>query len=409
MPRVSVIMACKNVGSFIDVAIGSARRQSIEDIEIIVVDDGSEDNTAARVQTHADEDSRIRLLSGAGVGPAAARNLAIEAARGDWLAILDGDDIMHPRRLEVLLQRAEAWGADIIADNLLAFHDDASEGAHPYLLVDWRRAKRITLEDYILSNVMFSKAPCLGYLKPMIRREMVQGVRYDETLRIGEDYDFIVRLLAQGAKYIYAPIPLYFYRRHGGSISHRLRTSDLDALILAGERFQASHPASLVTSRLRLKALGVARHFARLVDALKAGQAKAAMTLFLQSWRADLLLLKAAWEALGKRLPRLSHPGGRGAGKALILLGPKEELPSLLRDELVANGLQLVELHFDFPKTEDGFGQMPDGEMTDLSMRMASAGPVETIFIASAYPNDWAAFAITPQARVLGPNDLGVL
>ena len=417
MPRVSVIMACRNVGSFIDAAIGSARRQSVRDIEIIVVDDGSEDETAALAQAHADDDSRVRVLNGLGMGPAAARNLAIEAAHGDWLAILDGDDIMHPRRLELLLRRAEGWGADVIAYNLLGFYDDEGEGAHPFLLVEapnWHRAKRISLDEYILSNVMFSKAPCLGYLKPLVKRELLLGGYYDETLRIGEDYDLIARLLAKGATFIYLPIPLYYYRRHGGSISHRLRTSDLDALILAAERFHGALPdaSSLAASSLRLRALGVSRHFSCLVDALKAGQAMAAMTLFLQSWRADGLLLKATWEALGKRLrrlPSLRRSRRRGAGKALILLGSDQVLPFLLRQELVADGLQLVELHFDFLKAEDGFGKMSDEEITDLSMRMASAGPAETIIVGSPYPNDWAALAISPQARVLGLNDLGVL
>jgi len=417
MPRVSVIMACKNVGSFIDAAIGSARGQSIKAIEIIVVDDGSEDGTAALAQVHADEDSRVRILNGSGTGPAAARNRAIGAARGDWLAVLDGDDIMHPRRLELLLRRAEGWGADIIADNLLGFYDDEGEGAHPYLLVDapnWRRVKCICLDEYILSNVMFSKAPCLGYLKPLVKRELLLGERYDEALRIGEDYDLIARLLAKGAKFIYLPAPLYFYRRHGSSISHRLRTGDLEALILAAERFHGALPdaSSLAASALRLRALGISRHFSCLVDALKDGQAMAAMTLFLQSWRADRLLFKAAWEALGKRLRRLLSLGRsrrRGAGKALILLGPDQVLPPLLRQELVADGLQLVELHFDFLKVEDGFGKMSDEEMTDLSMRMASAGPAETIVVGSPYPNDWAALAISPQARVLGLNDLGLL
>jgi succinoglycan biosynthesis protein ExoO len=74
-------------------------------------------------------------------------------------------------------------------------------------------------------------SPPLGYLKPMIKAERLKGLRYDEALRIGEDYDFILRLLLAGASMMVVPEPFYLYRRHSASISHRLSKSDMRSMV----------------------------------------------------------------------------------------------------------------------------------------------------------------------------------
>ena len=73
--------------------------------------------------------------------------------------------------------------------------------------------------------------PALGYLKPLIRAEKLGQLRYDETLRIGEDYDLVLRLLLDGAAMVVVPEPFYLYRRHTASISHRLSAADVEAMI----------------------------------------------------------------------------------------------------------------------------------------------------------------------------------
>src|SRR3954462_3120152 len=99
--EVSVIIANNNGEKFIADAIRSACRQTLRDIEIIVSDDASTDASVAIVEGLIAEDDRIRLVrSDANGGPAAARNRALGIARGEWISILDSDDLMHPRRLQ---------------------------------------------------------------------------------------------------------------------------------------------------------------------------------------------------------------------------------------------------------------------------------------------------------------------
>lgn len=97
---VSVVIPAYNATATIGATLESVRRQTWPDIEIIVIDDGSSDDTAAQVSRHAAADSRIRLVVQANGGVAAARNRGIADARGSLVAPLDADDLWHPNKLE---------------------------------------------------------------------------------------------------------------------------------------------------------------------------------------------------------------------------------------------------------------------------------------------------------------------
>ena len=119
MPTVSVIIAAYNCRPTIGRAIESACKQTLRDIEIIVADDASTDGTFDFVKLLADADKRIKLIKlPQNGGPGVARNAAIKAAIGDWIAVLDADDWYEPRRLEALLKAAKDLNADLVCDNL---------------------------------------------------------------------------------------------------------------------------------------------------------------------------------------------------------------------------------------------------------------------------------------------------
>jgi succinoglycan biosynthesis protein ExoO len=133
-PVVSVIMANFNGGAHLADAIRSAQNQTLRDIEIIVSDDASSDDSVAIVTQLQAADQRIVLLqSDRNEGPAAARNRALGAAKGEWVAILDSDDLIHPKRLATLVELAERDKADIIADDLVEFYADNSRPSRALL------------------------------------------------------------------------------------------------------------------------------------------------------------------------------------------------------------------------------------------------------------------------------------
>lgn len=320
-PVVSVVMANYNGERHLAEALNSILGQSLTELEVILVDDASSDRSVAIAEAMAAEDPRLqiqRLISN--VGPAAARNQALAAARGVWIAIVDSDDFIHPDRLQRLVAAAEADDADIIADDQLVFHDDHC--APPRRLLSGKLASApswITPAQYVRSNRLFARARPLGYLKPLIRTSLLaaQDIRYAENLRIAEDYDLILRLLTRGARFRLLPDLLYFYRQHDGSISHRLSPATLQAMLVADSRFRSwAGNDAIAPLRVALDARLASIHIAAAAEAtianLKARRKLAALsTLILQPGALPILARLLAPHALVARMRRRKPPGIR--------------------------------------------------------------------------------------------------
>jgi succinoglycan biosynthesis protein ExoO len=245
-PEISVVMAVRNGGQTIAAAIQSLLNQTIQSWELIVVDDGSDDDSVAVAERVARGDTRISIIAQPfSSGPGAARNRGMVSARGSWVAVFDSDDMMLPRRLEMLLKRTHEDDAEVVADNLIVFSSETGK-QRPFLPAKFAASARwISLAEFIDSSRLYARIPDLGYLKPMVSTQLLREtrVRYDENLRIGEDYDFLARILARGPRrFRLEPSAHYMYRRHAASVSHRIRGVQISALIEAHERFCAEAP-----------------------------------------------------------------------------------------------------------------------------------------------------------------------
>ncbi|MGU3537484.1 glycosyltransferase family 2 protein [Methylobacterium sp. A54F] len=302
-PDISFLMAARNAAPVIGAALRSALDQRRVRVEVVVVDDASTDDTAAVVARLAEADPRVRLVRHeAARGPAAARNAAIRAARGRWLAVLDADDIVLPDRARMLLDLAEATGVDCVADNVVPFtgtFDPAGaplmpRGREPYLF-------EVGMAAYLDSNVLLRAGFPLGYLKPMIRAGRVRdlGLRYDEDVRIGEDFLFCLAALAQGVRYLVTSEGAYGYRRSASSLSHRLAEADVARLAAGYDRLEArfgldADPRTRAASQRYRSGLATARIVTGVVARAQAGQ-----------WRAGAgraLLHPPAWPILANQL-----------------------------------------------------------------------------------------------------------
>ena len=271
-PLISVIMANYRGAGHIAAALTSVLSQSLVDMEVIVSDDASPDESVEIVRRVMATDRRVSLIeSTQNRGPAAARNAALHVARGEWIAIVDSDDLVHPQRFERLLATARDLDADAIADDLLFFSDTPSD-AKTLLGNHANKAPLLVSPEHFVRSAM-SDLPSLGYLKPLFRRSALGRITYDESVRIGEDYDFVLRFLLQGNRFYVVPEPLYLYRRHDGSVSHRLSEADVEAMIANHEAFVQSHgpfaPTMAAMLKRRLESLRGSLAFARLVAAAK--------------------------------------------------------------------------------------------------------------------------------------------
>lgn len=282
-PDVSILMANYNGARHLPAAINSIRRQSLKSWELIIVDDASSDDSVVTALGAAAGDPRIEVVAqNVNRGPGAARNRALELATGRWIAIVDSDDLLHRQRLEILLRRAARDGAVVVADNLMIFSEFAAP--HPFLPKRYRRkAHWIDAAKFIESNCLYTRTPDLGFLKPLIRADIIHGLRYDETLRIGEDYHFLLGLMARGRRLRLEPTGLYYYRKHEGSISHRMRADDIERLRDADARFAQAigryEPDLDLALRRRRETLVSLLVYDRVINALKRRDFRGAATL----------------------------------------------------------------------------------------------------------------------------------
>ena len=306
-PLVSVIMANLNGAAHIAEAVRSVLQQTERSLELIVSDDGSSDASLEIARAAARDDPRLVLLKSerTRTGPAAARNRALAIARGRWIGAVDNDDVIHPERLERLIRTAEADGADIAADDLLVFYEDGSRAPHAHLRGAMARAPHwISAAEYERSNRLLRGRRALGYLKPVFRRSL--GAVYDETLRIGEDSDLILRLLVTGARMRTYPELGYLYRKHAHSISHRLDAASIAAMDAAYARIDAGGDVALAEEiRIGAAARGDALAFTELVAAIKSRNLGDALAIAARRPSA-LRLLK---DPIAARLPKARAPG----------------------------------------------------------------------------------------------------
>jgi succinoglycan biosynthesis protein ExoO len=215
-PAVSVLIPAFNVADYLDESVGSALSQDV-DLEVVVVDDASTDSTPDAIR-RLEADPRVRgFRLPVNGGPSAARNRALDEARGEWIAFLDADDWFGPGRLSYMLQVAEAAGADAVSDDLLLIN----EGAHKpwtsiYEAVGWKQAE----EGRLLSAVELCRRDWI--LQPMFRTAFLRehGLRF-HTVRnwAGEDFEFYMNAMLLGVKWVAAREGRYFYRSRPGQLT----------------------------------------------------------------------------------------------------------------------------------------------------------------------------------------------
>ena len=217
---VSIIMPTYDVAAFVARAIDSVMQQTFAGWELIVVDDCSSDHTSDAVLQFARRDPRILLVStSTNGGPGAARNIGLEMATGEWIAVLDGDDAWLPERLETLLRWAEETAADFVADNLLQYDlaldaivGPAGKFRRPVQTIDLRS---------LFDNKANGRPLGYGLLKPLIKRSFLEAhsLRYRDDLRFGEDFRFYVDIFAAGARGVLVAEPYYIYTMPRGTVS----------------------------------------------------------------------------------------------------------------------------------------------------------------------------------------------
>ncbi|WP_375510878.1 glycosyltransferase family 2 protein [uncultured Nostoc sp.] len=240
-PKVSVIIPAYNTEAYLAKAIESVLEQTLTDIEVIIVDDASSDKTVEVAKSFTDPRLKI-IVNQQNLGAAAARNRALRAAQGEWIAVLDSDDWYAPERLSKLVSLANERNADMIADDLYLIKDGETSPWSTLIQESEEPIDKIFQIDivYFVETDVYGKPGLhLGISKPLFKREFLvkHGIEYDDAIRMGQDFWINMKCLIKGARFFLEPKPYYFYRSRPGSLVHKSQLSRLNQYLNASNSF----------------------------------------------------------------------------------------------------------------------------------------------------------------------------
>ncbi len=273
MATVDVIIPAFNAAKYLPAALESVGSQTFEDWQIVLVDDGSTDNTAAVVAPFlARFGPKLRYIRQENHGMSAARNTAIRASTSELIALLDADDVWLPNRLADSLQAFAARPAAGIAYGLITYMDQAGRPLGTFEGNVGHVEGRIA--PYIYMRIV--ELPCVTVT---IRRACIEEVGlFDETMRSTEDRDLWLRI-ALRHEVAFIPKVLAYYRTSPGSVS-----TNTQRMLQAQLQFIRKHYGAEGCGLLP-RQISWARAYKQRADALKAqGQPRAALMSALQAW-----------------------------------------------------------------------------------------------------------------------------
>ena len=265
MPAISVIIPAYNAAAFLNCCLDSLLAQSFPDWEAICVDDGSTDGTAALLEHYAARDSRFRVVHQANAGVSAARNNALEQARGTFLLFVDSDDSLHPQTMELCHRLALRDGTDLVAftydrvwrtrliiRHFLHLKDPASIPCRHY---DPEAVEAFVTDDILAHATEYSRPgpgqdsrTLVKHCQPwrcLYRRDRVGDLRFLPGI-IYEDFPWWSAVLLRIRKATILNLPLYYYYPNRGSyiLSSRenFKIESLRTAIAAAEKLYENVP-----------------------------------------------------------------------------------------------------------------------------------------------------------------------
>lgn len=218
--KVSVIVAAYNIEDYIVKCLESIANQTYKNLEVIVVDDGSNDNTGKLADEFAENDNRFIVIHKENGGVSSARNKGIDVASGDFIGFVDGDDTIENDMYEMLVDNAIKYDADIshcgykvIENNKETLFYDTKQ----IIIQDRKKGLVDLFEGTLIEPSLCNK---------IFKRSIVGSIRLDESIKINEDLYFNVLLFNRSKKSIFEDKPKYYYMKRYNSAT----TSDINSV-----------------------------------------------------------------------------------------------------------------------------------------------------------------------------------
>lgn len=232
--KVSVIIPIYNVAPFLENCIESVCEQNYRNLEIILVDDGSKDESGAICDSYAVRDKRISVIHKQNGGVSAARNTGIDAATGEWICFVDGDDYIMPDYVGYMLAMVKEYDSQVAITLSMFGNFDESQATEDDIKV-W------TSEDAI-EAILCYRVPIGCYCK-LFNREFLNEIRFIPELFIGEGFNFNVDAFQHANKVVAGNLKTYYYRRDNPTSAMTVFSKEkcecgLNAIQVINERLQ---------------------------------------------------------------------------------------------------------------------------------------------------------------------------
>lgn len=224
MPKVSVIVPIYNVEKYLDRCMESLLNQTLKDIEIIMVDDGSPDNCPEMCDEYARKDSRVKVIHKKNAGLGLARNSGLEVATGEYVSFVDSDDFTDVDAYRSLYENAQKRNADVVYAGFLMQHSDNTESECFVLDKEWKGKEINTfLKSLIYDSLPDKEKIWMSVWNAIYKRKVIENnnIRFlSEREYLSEDVVFHTMLLPLCRKVVCIPKTFYHYCYNGTSLTH---------------------------------------------------------------------------------------------------------------------------------------------------------------------------------------------
>lgn len=212
-PKVSVIVPVYNKEAYLKQTLEALLSQTLRELEIILIDDGSTDASGHICEDYAARDSRFRVIHQPNGGVSGARNAGLDAARGAYIGFCDADDIPAADLYESLLELATQNGCDIAMVKESVRYADGTEVADQTGTLTVYDDRQTVLRQFLLEQIS------MGIYTKLIRRELTEQIRFEEGRRINEDKFYLFEVFCRTDKICYLDVCKYAYIRNDSSCS----------------------------------------------------------------------------------------------------------------------------------------------------------------------------------------------
>lgn len=214
-PLISVIVPVYNVEKYLDRCIESIVNQTYKNLEIILVDDGSPDNSLKMCDDWAKKDKRIKVIHKKNSGVSSARNAGMNKSKGEWITFVDADDYIEPTYVEDMLNKANETNSKYICCGYNKIYSNNLESINSA-----GTTKVLNSKEYIISLLNVQNGYGFVHMK-LINKDIINSVRFNETLTVGEDALFNIELCKKIDKVVIYNKTLYNYRVNIDSVVRR--------------------------------------------------------------------------------------------------------------------------------------------------------------------------------------------